>query len=224
MCTLLYNSKWHQDLPRQAHSEEFGEGMLSKLVRDKARNTGSVTVEEVENHYLLLKVGPGGKRVGVQNVPKNLVHSMRQRLTRFLATDRICMAYVEWDLARVSTVATLWPRRLPRFPPSPTQPLGYDYYRLLGHNVPDALIDEKTHPTNQLTRKLDAVVGRRTDMDPDRNWAGKLGLLAGYKYEVSVAVAKMEDVAQCTSVADWGQGRTSITTDAGRAETTAKED
>ena len=30
MCTLLYNSKWHQDLPGQAHSEEFGEGMLSK--------------------------------------------------------------------------------------------------------------------------------------------------------------------------------------------------
>ena len=38
MCTLLYNSKWHQDLPGQAHSEEFGEGMLSELVRDKARN------------------------------------------------------------------------------------------------------------------------------------------------------------------------------------------
>ena len=52
MCTLLYNSKWHQDLPGQAHSEEFGEGTLSKLVRDKARNTGSVTVEEVESHYL----------------------------------------------------------------------------------------------------------------------------------------------------------------------------
>ena len=49
MCTLLYNSKWHQDLLGQAHSEEFGEGMLSKLVQDKARNTGSVTVEGVEN-------------------------------------------------------------------------------------------------------------------------------------------------------------------------------
>ena len=81
MCTLLYNSKWHQDLPCQVHSEEFGEGMLSKLVRDKARNTGSVTVEGVENHYLLLKVGPGGKCVVVQNVPKNVVHRMRQRLT-----------------------------------------------------------------------------------------------------------------------------------------------
>ena len=171
MCTLLYNSKWHQDLPGQAHSEEFGEGMLSKLVRDKARNTGSVTVEEVENHYLLLKVGPGGKRVGVQNVLKNLVHRMRQRLTRFLATDRICMAYVEWESDRVSTVAPSWPRRLPRFPPSPTQPLGYDHYRLLGHSVLDALIDQKTNPTNQLKRKLDAVVGRRTDMDADRQEA-----------------------------------------------------
>ena len=90
--TLLENSKWHQDLPGQAHSQEFGEGMLSKLVRDKAKNTGSVTVEEVESHYLLLKVGPGGKGVGVQNVPQNLVHRMRQRLTRCLATDRICMA------------------------------------------------------------------------------------------------------------------------------------
>ena len=37
MCTLLYNRKWHQDLPGQAHSEEFGEGMSSKLVRDKAK-------------------------------------------------------------------------------------------------------------------------------------------------------------------------------------------
>ena len=106
MCTLLYSSKWHQDLPGQAHSEEFGEEMLSKLVRDKAKSTGSVTVEEVENHYLLLQVGPDGKRVGVQNVPKNLVHRMQQRLTRFLAADRICMGYVEWEPDRVSTVAT----------------------------------------------------------------------------------------------------------------------
>ena len=171
MCTLLYNSKWHKDLPGQAHSEEFGEGMLSKVVRDKARNTGSVAVEEMENRYLLLKVGPGGKRVGVQNVPKNLVHRMRQRLTRFFATDRICMAYVEWESDRVSTVATSWPRRLPRFPPSPTQPLGYDHYRLLGHSVLDALMDQKTNPTNQLKRKLDAVMGRRTDMDADRQEA-----------------------------------------------------
>ena len=29
MCTLLYNSKWHQDLRGRAHSEEFGEGMMS---------------------------------------------------------------------------------------------------------------------------------------------------------------------------------------------------
>ena len=115
MCTLLYNSKWQQDLPGQAHSEEFGEGMMGKLVRDKAKHTSSVTVEEVENHYLLLKVGPGGKRVGVQNVPANLVRRMRQGLTRFLATDRNCMAYVEWEPDRVSTVATSWPRRLPRF-------------------------------------------------------------------------------------------------------------
>ena len=159
MCTLMYNSTWHQDLPGQAHSEEFRKGMLSKLVRDKANNTGSVTVEEVKNHYLLPKVGPGGKHVGVQNVPQNLVQRMRQRRTRFLATDRICMAYVEWEPDRVSTVATLWPRRLPGVPPSPTQHLGYDHYRLLGHSVLDALIDGKTIPTNQLKRNLDAVVG-----------------------------------------------------------------
>ena len=95
MCTMLYNSKWHQDRPGQAHSEEFGEGMLTKLVREKARNTGSVTVGELQSHYLLLKVGPGGKSMGVQNVPKNLVHKMRQRLTTFLATNQISMAYVE---------------------------------------------------------------------------------------------------------------------------------
>ena len=108
MCTLLYSSKWHQDLPSQANSEEFGEGMLSKLVRDKAKNTGSVTVE---NHYLLLQVGPGGKGVGVQNIRMNLVHKMRQRLTRFLAADQICMAYVKSEPERVSIIAVSWPRR-----------------------------------------------------------------------------------------------------------------
>ena len=135
MCTLPYSSKWHQDLPSQAHSEEFGEGMLGKLVRNKAKNTGSVAVEEVENHYLLLQVCRGGKRVGVQNVPKDLVHNMRQRLTTFLAADRIRMAYVEWEPDRVSTVTTSWPRRLLRLQPSPTQPSGYTHYRLLGHGV-----------------------------------------------------------------------------------------
>ena len=75
------------------------------------------------------------------------------------------------------------------------------------------------HSTNE-----DPSRSRSTGHVATENWAGRLGLLAGYKYEVSVAVAKMEDVAQCTSVADWGQGRTSITTDAGRVETTAKED
>ena len=59
-------------------------------------------------------------------------------------------------------------RYVPSPSPSPTQPLGCDHYRLLGHSVLDALIDQKTSPTNQLKRKLDAVVGRRTDMDADR--------------------------------------------------------
>ena len=52
MCTLLYNSKWHQHLPIQAHSEECGEKMFSRLVCDKAKDTGSVTLEVVEHHYL----------------------------------------------------------------------------------------------------------------------------------------------------------------------------
>ena len=171
ICALLYNSKWHQGLPGQAHSEEFGEGMLSKLVSDKAKNTCCVTVAEVENHYMLLKFGPGGKRVGVQNVPQNLVRKKRQRLTGCLATDRFCIAYVEGESDRVGSVATSWLRRLPRFLPSPTQSLGYHHYRLLGHSVLDALTDQKTNPTNQLKRKLDAVVGRRTDMDADRQEA-----------------------------------------------------
>ena len=49
--------------------------------------------------------------MGVQNVPKNLVHTMRQRLTRCLEADPISMAYVEWELDRVSPVETSWPRR-----------------------------------------------------------------------------------------------------------------
>ena len=66
--------------------------MSSKPVRDKAKNTGYVTAEEVENHHLLLQVGPSGKHMGVQNVPKNLVQRMRQPLTRVLAVDRIFIA------------------------------------------------------------------------------------------------------------------------------------
>ena len=107
----------------------------------------------------------------VQTVCKNLVHKIRQRLTKCLATDWLRMAYLEWEPDRVSAVATSWPQRLPRFPPSPMQPLGYDHYRLLGHCVLDALSDQKTNPTNQLKRKLDAVVGRITDMDADRQEA-----------------------------------------------------
>ena len=44
MCILLYNSRWHEVLPGQSHSEEFGEGMLSKLLRGEAKNTVSPIV------------------------------------------------------------------------------------------------------------------------------------------------------------------------------------
>ena len=149
MCRLLYSSTYHQELPVEEHSEEFAEAMLSRLVPDKAKNTGSVTVEEVASHYFLLQVGQVSKKgVGVQNVPQNPVQRLRQRLTRFLAPDHICMAYVETKPDRVSTVQTSWQRRLPRFPLSPTQPLGYDHCSLLDHSVLDALIDQKTNPTN----------------------------------------------------------------------------
>ena len=110
--------------------------------------------------------------MGVQNVPKKLVKRMQQRLMRFLEADRIGMAYVEWELDRVNTVAHLWPKRLPASQPSPAQPLGYDHYRLLGHSVLDALIDQKIKPTNQRKRNPGAVVGRRTDMDANRQQAG----------------------------------------------------
>ena len=50
LCTWLYSSNWRRELPRQGHSEGFIEGMFSNPVRDKAKNSGSVTVEEVENH------------------------------------------------------------------------------------------------------------------------------------------------------------------------------
>ena len=80
-----------------------------------------------------------------------------------------------------------------------------------------------SHPYS--CRCEDPSRSRSTGHPATENWAGKLGLLGGRtKYKVSVTVAKMENVDQCTSVADWGQGRTSINTDAGRAETTAKED
>ena len=68
MCTLLYNSKWHQDVLGQAQSEEFGEGMLSKLVQDKAKNTGSVTVNEVEKPLLVAKGWSWWQRRGCANL------------------------------------------------------------------------------------------------------------------------------------------------------------
>ena len=53
---------------------------------------------------------------------------------------------------------------------------------------------------------------------------GKLGLLGRRQtFQVPVAVAKVENVDWCTSVADWGQGSTSINADTGRTEGTAKE-
>ena len=73
MCTLLYRNKGHDSVPGHTQSEESVEAMLRKLVPNKATNTASLTVEEPENHYLLLQVGPDGTRVGVQNDPKNLV-------------------------------------------------------------------------------------------------------------------------------------------------------
>ena len=80
-----------------------------------------------------------------------------------------------------------------------------------------------SHPYS--CRCEDPSRSRSTGHGAKENWAGKLGLLGGRKkYEGSVAVAKMGDVDQCTSVADWGKGRTSITADAGLGETTAKED
>ena len=92
------------------------------------------------------------------------------------------MAYVEWEPDRVSTAANSCPRRLPSFQPSPTQPLGYNQHQLLDHCVLDALIDRKTNPTNQLRRKLEAVVERRTYMDADRQEAATRNVLQRMRY------------------------------------------
>ena len=70
MCTLLYNRKWHQDLPGQAHSGEFGEGMLSKLERDKAGKHRFCYCWGGGKRLLVTESWSGGKRVGVRNVPK----------------------------------------------------------------------------------------------------------------------------------------------------------
>ena len=92
---------------------------------------------------------------------------MRQRLTTYLTSDRICMFYVEFSTDRVSTVANICPQRLPPFPRSSTNPKGFHHYRDLGHTVLDTLIDHKD-PSNHLKRKLDSILGRQTDMHADR--------------------------------------------------------
>ena len=143
--------------------------MFCKLVLDKAENNGSVTVEEVKNDYLVLQVWPGGKHLGVQSGTKNLVQRMGQRLTRLWAADRICMAYVEREPDRVTTFATSWPRGLPRFPHSPTQPLGYDQYRLLGHSVLDpSLTRRQTRQTNRNGKWMLLWGGEQIGMPTDR--------------------------------------------------------
>ena len=81
------------------------------------------------------------------------------------------MAYMEWEPDGVSTFANSSPRRLLAFPPSPAKTLGYNHYGPLGHSLLDACVDHQTNPTNQLEWKMDAVVGRRTDMDADRQEA-----------------------------------------------------
>ena len=56
------------------------------------------------------------------------------------------------------------------------------------------------------------------------DWPGKLGLMRTRKrFQEPVAVAKVENVDRCTSVADWGQRSTSVTAAAVSAETTARE-
>ena len=65
---------------------------------------------------------------------------------------------------------------------------------------------------------------QRSGQDATEDCPGKLGLLGRHKkFKVPVTVAKVENVDRCTSVADLGQGSTSVTADAVRAETTAKE-
>ena len=105
--------------------------MSSRLVRNKAKNTGSYTVEQVEKHYWFLQVGPGGRRVGVQNVFIIVVHRMRQRLARFLPADRICMTHVEWEPGQHCC----------NFPDEEVTEI--PTYSLLGHSVLNALIDQK---------------------------------------------------------------------------------
>ena len=59
MCTLLYSSKWHEELPGQAHSEEFGERMLSKLVPDKPKTPVLLLLrrwETITCYYELVQV------------------------------------------------------------------------------------------------------------------------------------------------------------------------
>ena len=53
MCTLLYSSKWHQDLPGQAHLEEFGEGMLSKLMCDKRKTPDPLLLRRWKTNFLI---------------------------------------------------------------------------------------------------------------------------------------------------------------------------
>ena len=65
---------------------------------------------------------------------------------------------------------------------------------------------------------------RSNEHNATEDWPGKLGSLGRRKkLELPVAVATVENVDRCTSVADWGQGSTSVSADPVRAKTTAKE-
>ena len=56
---------------------------------------------------------------------------------------------------------------------------------------------------------------RNSGHNATEDWPGKLGIFGSCKeFQVPVAVAKVKNVDRCTSVADWGQGSTSVTADA----------
>ena len=92
---------------------------------------------------------------------------MCQRLTTYLASAGICMAYVEFSADGVMTVTDTWPTRLPPFPTTPTNRKEFHHYEHLGHTVLGGLIDHQ-EPSNPLKHKKGSMLGRRKDMDASR--------------------------------------------------------
>ena len=107
---LVTWTSWHDSLPAAVFSEEFCEAGLSRLGRSCTSNPNMVTVQEMQNLYLLIRGSdtapkdlPGGQVRGP------LVDRVRAHLRTFVVHGPAVMGYVPWRPGRTCVAQQHWP-------------------------------------------------------------------------------------------------------------------